>query len=90
MSSLLCKVFRFVLQIFSMIVSFVAEAITTLGDAVIDVLDDLLDSVGDTLGGIFGGSPVLWGVLAIGVAYILFGGSSEDKTEVGGVVDYVR
>lgn len=73
-----------------MIVSFVAEAITTLGDAVVDVLDDLLDSVGDAVGGIFGGSPILWGGLAVGVAYLLFGGRSEDKAEVGGVVDSVR
>lgn len=79
MSSLLCKVFRFVLQIFSMIVSFVATAITTLGDAAVDVLSDLLDSVGDAVGGIFGGSPVILGVLALGIAYLLLSGGSDDE-----------
>lgn len=99
MSSLLCKVFRFVLQIFSMIVSFVAAAITTLGDAVVDVLSDLLDSVGDAVGDVFGGSSIIWGVLALGVVYLLLSGGSDDedkdkaKAKVGvevGEVDSAR
>lgn len=50
MSNLLCKLFRFFLNMFEQVVSVVASALKTIGTAAIDVLDDLLTSASDALG----------------------------------------
>ena len=76
MSSILCKIWRFFSDLLSQVVEFVANALTTIGTAVVDVLGDLLKEVGTTLGDVFGASPLVW--LALGVGAFLFFGKDDD------------
>lgn len=79
MSSILCKIFRFLLNVFGQIVTTVASAITILGDAAVDVLSELLESAGDAVGGIFGGSGFL-GLLVLGaVGYFVLTGDDDER-----------
>lgn len=50
MTKLLCKLFRFFLNIFEQVVTVVAEALKTVGKAAIEVLDDLLTTASNALG----------------------------------------
>lgn len=50
MSRLLCKLFRFLLNMFEQVVTVVASALKTIGTAAIDVLDDLLTTASNALG----------------------------------------
>lgn len=75
----ICKIFRFVLDLFGNIVDFVAEAVMVIGTATVDVLTDLIVATSEGIGSIFGSNPLLWGVLLIGGAYFLLGGSNDDE-----------
>lgn len=80
MGDILCKIWRFLSDILTQVVDFVANALTTIGTAIVDVLSDLLQAAGSAIGDIFSANPVLW--LAVGgvAAWWLFGGSGdEDK-----------
>lgn len=74
-----CKIFRFVLDLFGNVVDFVAGAVTVIGTAIVDVLSDLIVAASEGIGSIFGSNPLLWGALLIGAAYFLLGGSDDDK-----------
>lgn len=77
MSSILCKIWRFFSDLLSQVVEFVANALTTIGTAIVDVLGDLLKEVGTTLGEVFGASPLVWLALGVG-AFFLFGKDDDD------------
>lgn len=68
---LICKIFGFVLALFTKVVSAVAQGITILGDATVDVLTDLITSVGEGVASTLGGSDLLGWLLVGGVAYFL-------------------
>lgn len=79
MSKILCKIFRFLLNVFGQIVATVASAITILGDASVDVLSELLESAGDAVGGIFSG-PGFLGLLVLGVVgYFVLTGDDDER-----------
>lgn len=81
MSTIMCKIFRFILNVFSQIVTVVAEAISILGEAVVDVLSELIQNVGDAAGKLFSGSSLL-GLLVVGtVGYFLLSGDDEDEQD---------
>lgn len=68
---LLCKIFGFILNLFTKVVSVVAQALTILGDATVDVLTDLVTSVGEGVASSLGGSGLLGWLLIGGVAYFI-------------------
>lgn len=80
MGSLLCKIFRFVLNIFEQVINVVATAVKTIGTAAVDVLSDLAYAVGDAASGLFGGNGFL-SLLLIGGALWFFMGSRDEKTK---------
>jgi len=82
MNKLLCKMFNFVLGIFTKLVDVVATVITTLGNATVDVLTDLASGVGEGIGKIFGSNPLLFFGLLAGGAYLLFGGAGEKNETI--------
>lgn len=77
----LCKIFRFVLDLLGNVVSFVAEAIMIIGEAIVDVLTDLIVAASEGLGAIFASNPLLWGLVLAGGLYIFLGNSDDDKNE---------
>lgn len=80
MGKLLCKLFRFILNVFTRVVEFVAEAVKLIGTAVVDVLGDLFEAGGNAISKLFG-SPGGLVLLGIG-AYLLvnlFGEDDEDS-----------
>lgn len=60
MGKILCKIFRFLADVFSKLVEFVATTIKTIGNAVVDVLSELFQAAGSALGDIFKSSPLFW------------------------------
>lgn len=66
---LICKIFGFILNLFTKVVGVVAQAVTILGDATVDVLTDLVTSVGEGVASTLGGSGLLGWLLVGGVAY---------------------
>lgn len=83
MRGLLCKIWQFLLNVFTDIVNAVAQALATIGTAVVDVLSQVAEAVGDALG--INGSTVLWIGLALG-AYFLFGRDGDERvTKAKGV-----
>lgn len=75
----LCKIFRFVLDLLGNVVSFVAEAVTIIGEAVVDVLTDLIVAASEGIGSIFASNPLLWGILLAGGLYFLLGDDEDNK-----------
>lgn len=76
--NLICKLFRFILNIFEGVVTVVASALKSVGSAVVDVLSDVWDN---TLGsGSFSG--ILIGVGILGLAYFMLTKEKEKKTDV--------
>lgn len=59
MGKILCKIFRFLADVFDKVVEFVASAIKTIGNAVVDVLSELVTVAGDAIGSIFSSNPLL-------------------------------
>lgn len=53
MGSILCKIWRFFSDLLNQVVEFTANALKTVGSAVVDVLSDLLKEAGSALGDIF-------------------------------------
>lgn len=83
MGGLLCKIFRFVLNIFERVVNVVASAVKTIGTAAVDVLSELVSAVGNAAAGLFSGSGLL-GLLVVGGAlWMLMGSRDKDKEERG-------
>lgn len=78
----LCKIFRFVLDLLGNVVSFVAEAVTVIGEAVVDVLTDLIVAASEGLGSIFASNPLLWGLVLAGGLYFLLGDDEKDENEL--------
>lgn len=78
----LCKIFRFVLDLLGNVVSFIAEAITVIGGAVVDVLTDLIVAASEGLGAIFGSNPLLWGLVLAGGLYFLLGDDEKDQNKL--------
>lgn len=77
LSSAICKLFTFVLKLFKLVVTAIAEAVKMVVTAVVDVLDTLVSSVADAF---FGGSSLLTiGVVGF-VAYLLLS-KKEEKYE---------
>lgn len=75
--SLLCKLFKFLLNVFTQIVEVVASAVKTIGTAVVDVLSDLVESAGNAL---FGGNGFLTLLLVGGGLYFLFGRDKQPES----------
>lgn len=78
---LLCKIFGFILNLFTKVVSVVAQALTILGDATVDVLTDLVTSVGEGIASTLGGSGLLGWLLVGGVAYFLLTKKEDPKPQ---------
>lgn len=71
MRSALCKIWNFVLSLFTDVVDAIAYGIKTFGEVLVPVLGALGQVIGDTIGSVFGGSNLLvWG--AAGVFLLLF------------------
>lgn len=83
MGRILCKIFRFILNIFEQVVRVVASAIKTIGMATVDVLSDLAHAVGDAAAGLFSGSGLLGLLIAGGALWMLMGFEDEDSKERG-------
>lgn len=76
---ILCKIFRFALDIFSTTVDAVAGAVQVVGTAAVDVLSELLESAGDAVSGIFGKSGSTLLLLLVGAGLYLFSKNSDEK-----------
>lgn len=72
----ICKVFGFVLRLFTKVVNAIAEAVRVIGTATIDVLGDLTDAV---LGSF---NPLIWIGLGLGLLWLLNGDEKETLKEV--------
>lgn len=71
MRSALCKIWNFVLSLFTDVVDAIAYGIKTFGEVLVPVLGALGQVIGDTIGSVFGGSNLLvWGTA--GVFLLLF------------------
>lgn len=81
MRGFLCKIFRFALDLFSSVVTVVAEAVKLIGSAAIDVLDELFEAGGSLLSGILGspGKLLMLGLVGYGAYVILTDDEDEDK-----------
>ena len=90
MSDFLCKIWRGLLQIFTKIVEFVAEAVKVIGNAVVDVLSDLLQAAGSAIGDVFAANPLLWMVVGgVGLFWLFGGGKKEDKPSLSDYRDAI-
>lgn len=80
MRGFLCKIFRFALDLFSNVVTVVAEAVKLIGTAAVDVLDELFEAGGDLLSGIFGspGKILMLGLVGYG-AYLLLADDEDEE-----------
>lgn len=72
MRSALCKIWNFVLSLFTDVVDAVAYGIKTFGEVLVPVLGALGQVVGDTIGSVFGGSNLLiWGAAGVFLLFFL-------------------
>lgn len=85
---ILCKIFNFVLNIFTMAVDFVAKTVKTLGNAVVDVLSELISSVAEGVSSIFSMNPLFWIAIVGGVGWLLLSNNDEDDTSYK--ANYIR
>lgn len=76
MPSWLCKIWRFMANIFGKIVDFIVDVIRKIVGLVVDALDSVLDSV-------FGGSGLTWLLIGAVAFFIL----TRDKEEEGATVE---
>lgn len=76
----ICKVFRFLLDIFKGVVNVIAEGLSTIAVAVVDVLSEVASSVGSA----FASSPLGMAVIGVGLffAYKMFF-ADEDEAKGG-------
>lgn len=76
--NLICKLFRFILNIFEGVVTVVASALKSVGSAVVDVLSDVWDNTlgSGSLSGILIGAGIL------GLAYFMLTKEKDKKTDV--------
>lgn len=77
LSELLCKIWRFILNIAKQIVEVVKDFLIDLSKAVFEVLGAIVDGAGGLLGGLFK-SPLFW-LAAAGAVWYFFGDSEEEK-----------
>lgn len=77
LSSAICKLFRFISNLFGVVVETVATALKTVGAAAVDVLTELAQGVGDALG--ISGTSVLWIVGGGALLYLLFSGKDSNN-----------
>lgn len=75
LTSILCKIFRFSLAIFKQVINTIAEAVKTVGTAVIDVLDDLILGTGGSIVSKLG----LFLLVGAGAYFFLTRDDDEDK-----------
>lgn len=83
MGKLLCKLFRFILNVFTRVVEFVAEAVKLIGTAAVDVLGDLFEAGGNAISKLFSGPG---GVVLLGIgAYLLVNllGKDDENSDSG-------
>lgn len=74
----ICKVFRFLLDIFKGVVNVIAEGLSTIAVAVVDVLSEVASSVGSA----FASSPLGMAVIGVGLFFaykMFFAGDDEAK-----------
>lgn len=80
MRKTLCKIWNFILNLFTDVVDAVAYGLKTFGEVLVPVLGALGQVVGDTIGSIFGGSNLLvWGVAGFFLLSFL---KQRDKTDL--------
>lgn len=78
MNRLLCKIFNFVLNLFSKVVGVVAEALKTVGSAAVDVLSDLASSVaGSVLS-----NPLGIALLGLGAWFLFSQYKEKDERDI--------
>lgn len=77
MGTLLCKLFRFFLNVFEQLVNVIADALVAVGTAAIDVLSDLAGAASDALG-----LPKLVVFIGLGAALWLLSKRKEDKKPI--------
>lgn len=85
MKKLWCSIWRAFLNAFDDAVDHIAYGIDTLTPPVLNLLSgvgevagDVISDIGDATSGVFGSSPLLWGVILFG-GYLLFGRSSNKE-----------
>lgn len=83
MGGVLCKIFRFILNVFTQVVTVVAEAIKVLGNAAVDVLSDLFQAAGDALSGLLGGNGILSLLLVGGLVWFFVGRDDDEDDKKG-------
>lgn len=76
MPSIICKIYRFFLNLFDMTIKAIASAIKTIGEATVDILSSTAEALGEALG--ISGSSVLWIAALIG-GFILVTSSEDEK-----------
>lgn len=88
MRSLWCKLWNFILNTFTDVVSGVAYALKTVGTVAASILTDVAGAVGSAIGSIFGGSNFfVWLAVGIGGYLLLTKQDDADKNPsiIGGV-----
>lgn len=81
MGKILCKIFRFLADVFSKLVDFVVTTIKTIGNAVVDILSDLFQAAGNAIGDIFKSNPLFW--LGGGLLLWFFMTGKDDDDQSG-------
>lgn len=77
--NILCKIFRFILNIFEQVLDVIVSALVMLGTAIVDVLGDLAAEVGGALG--LSGGSVLWLALGGFALWFLLKDDKEEKPQ---------
>lgn len=77
MRKFMCKVFRFLLDLVSQVVSLVAQTLIMIGTAVVEVLSE----VAGAIGGALLKNPVVLGLIGVGLYMFLSGRKEDDKAK---------
>lgn len=75
----LCKIFAWILKVFKLVVTAVAEAIKIVLEATVDVLDTLLQAISDSGFGSGIGKTIPWGLLGYGLFVFVTGDKEENN-----------
>lgn len=77
---MLCKIWNFILNIFTDTLNAVAFALKTVGEVLGDVLTSVGDGLGNFVGGVFGGGNLLvWAGVGIFAYFLLTKQDDSDK-----------
>lgn len=77
---MLCKIWNFILNLFTDTLNAIAVALKTVGEVFCDVLTSVGTGVGNLIGGVFGGSNfIVWAGVGVLAYFLLTKQDDKDK-----------